>query len=398
MGNLRSVGGWGEVDLDQRAITTEDDIVDLSELDRSDDQPNQPAPATQNGAAEHDEPSEGQPPAAASRRTAPQPKPHPQATRPAGRAMRTSTAGSRTALPDWAAPSPRPSRARLRSPVTPESRRQAMLPRPRPALPAFRARNPRCRRSPAPAAGYAAAARYRDRSAGLHVQPRRSVRSRSALAGPRSRSTQRQLARHMRGLRSQRRTRALTAGPSNRASGALSATIAAVDLRAPRARASSTPRAQHVAPAPQAPAPPPEPQGRYLKPPSSRHRQRAKHRVRPNVAPTANVQLHAGTRHVQQHQPSHRRLTNPSDQQEPARLWAKRDARPRPGRPRHPVRRHPSSAQDPHLHPPQRHRAGCPVRRARRHVLRGAQPARRERRHPTAQEPMRSRRQARTAQ
>ena len=67
MGILRSVGGWGEVDLDQRAITTEDDIVDLSELDRSDDQPNQPAPATQNGAAEQDEPSEGQPPAAASR-------------------------------------------------------------------------------------------------------------------------------------------------------------------------------------------------------------------------------------------------------------------------------------------------------------------------------------------
>ena len=66
MGNLRSVGGWGEVDLDQRAITTEDDIVDLSELDRSDDQPNHPAPATQNGAAEHDELGEGQPPAAAS--------------------------------------------------------------------------------------------------------------------------------------------------------------------------------------------------------------------------------------------------------------------------------------------------------------------------------------------
>ena len=96
MGILRSVGGRGEVDLDQRAITTEDDIVDLSELDRSDEQPNQPAPATQNGAAEHDEPSEGQPPAAASR-------PHPPETpltRPAARAMRTSTAGSRTALPD----------------------------------------------------------------------------------------------------------------------------------------------------------------------------------------------------------------------------------------------------------------------------------------------------------
>ena len=65
MGNLRSVRGRGEVDLDQRAITTEDDIVDLSELDRSHDQPNQPAPVTQNGAAEHDERGEGQPPAAA---------------------------------------------------------------------------------------------------------------------------------------------------------------------------------------------------------------------------------------------------------------------------------------------------------------------------------------------
>jgi hypothetical protein len=65
MGILRSVGGWGEVDLDQRAITTEDDIVDLSELDRSHEQPDQPVPATQNGTAEHDEPSEGQPPSAA---------------------------------------------------------------------------------------------------------------------------------------------------------------------------------------------------------------------------------------------------------------------------------------------------------------------------------------------
>ena len=60
MGILRSVGGWGEVDLDQRAITTEDDIVDLSELERSDEQRNQPAPATQNGAGD---PDEAQPPA-----------------------------------------------------------------------------------------------------------------------------------------------------------------------------------------------------------------------------------------------------------------------------------------------------------------------------------------------
>lgn len=63
MGILRSVGGWGEVDLDQRAITTEDDIVDLSELDRSDEQPSQPAPATQDGLGDPDEPSEAQPPA-----------------------------------------------------------------------------------------------------------------------------------------------------------------------------------------------------------------------------------------------------------------------------------------------------------------------------------------------
>jgi hypothetical protein len=66
MTTLRSVGGWGEVDLDRRAITTEDDIVDLSELERSHDQPNQPAPATHNGAAGHDEAGEGRPPAAAS--------------------------------------------------------------------------------------------------------------------------------------------------------------------------------------------------------------------------------------------------------------------------------------------------------------------------------------------
>ena len=65
MSRLRNVGGWGEVDLDQRAITTEDDIVDLSELDRPDDQHNESAPATQNGTAGHDEPGEAQPSAAA---------------------------------------------------------------------------------------------------------------------------------------------------------------------------------------------------------------------------------------------------------------------------------------------------------------------------------------------
>lgn len=66
MGILRSVGGRGEVDLDQRAITTEDDIVDLSELDRSDEQPNQLAPATRNGAAGRGELGEGRPPATTS--------------------------------------------------------------------------------------------------------------------------------------------------------------------------------------------------------------------------------------------------------------------------------------------------------------------------------------------
>ena len=65
MSRLRNVGGWGEVDLDQRAITTEDDIVDLSELDRPDEQHNEPAPATQNGTAGH-EPGEAQPSAAVS--------------------------------------------------------------------------------------------------------------------------------------------------------------------------------------------------------------------------------------------------------------------------------------------------------------------------------------------
>jgi hypothetical protein len=64
MGILRSVGGWGEVDLDQRAITTEDDIVDLSELDRSGEHPSQPAPATQNGPGDADESGEAQHPAA----------------------------------------------------------------------------------------------------------------------------------------------------------------------------------------------------------------------------------------------------------------------------------------------------------------------------------------------
>lgn len=58
MSRLRSVGGWGEVDLDRRAITTEDDIVDLSEVDRSDHQRNDPAPATQNGATGQDEAGE----------------------------------------------------------------------------------------------------------------------------------------------------------------------------------------------------------------------------------------------------------------------------------------------------------------------------------------------------
>lgn len=66
MSKLRSVGGWGEVDLDQRAITTEDDIVDLSELDRSDGPQDQPAPATHNGAAGHDERNGGHPSAPAS--------------------------------------------------------------------------------------------------------------------------------------------------------------------------------------------------------------------------------------------------------------------------------------------------------------------------------------------
>ena len=50
----------------------------------------------------------------------------------------------------------------------------------------------------------------------------------------------------------------------------------------------------------------------------------------------------------------------------------------------HPIRRHTSSAQDPDVHPPQRHRSARLVRRARRHVLRRAQPSRRQRRHEAA--------------
>ena len=386
MGNLRSVGGWGEVDLDQRAITTEDDIVDLSELDRSHDQPNQPAPATQNGAAEHDEPGEGQPPAAASQSHQTPPKPHPQPMRPAGRAIRTSTAGSRTALPDWAAPSPHPSRARLRLPVTPESWSQAMLPRPR----------RHCRGSLRGTHG-----------AGGHQLPQPATPRRPpiATAGPARTSSRRdrcvRAERRRDGDRDQRRhehpaTRALSdlnlESSADRPPEQPGERRAQRDdrrrhFRAPRARASGTPRAQNVAPGPQAPASPPEPQGRDLKPQSSGHGQRAQHHVRPNVAPTANVQLHAGIRHVQQHQPGQRRLTNPIDQREPARLRAKRKPRPRQGSARHPVRRHPSSAQDPDLHPPQRHRSLCPVRGARRHIVRGAESSCGKRRHSTAQEP-----------
>ena len=65
--------------------------------------------------------------------------------------------------------------------------------------------------------------------------------------------------------------------------------------------------------------------------------------------------------------------------QQPPRVRAKRHPRPRPGRLWHPVRRHRSSAQDPDLHPPQRHRPGGPVRSARRHVLRSVQPSGRQR-------------------
>ena len=162
MGNLRSVGGWGEVDLDQRAITTEDDIVDLSELDRSDDQPNQPAPATQNGAAEHDEPGEGQPPAAASRPHRIPAKPHPQAMRPARRAMRTSTAGSRTALPDWR------SAVAASKPSTPPL--------------ASDARDPASGDAPTAASGAAGVPLRRSHGAGGHQLPQPATPHRPAIA------------------------------------------------------------------------------------------------------------------------------------------------------------------------------------------------------------------------
>ena len=228
MGILRNVGGWGEVDLDQRAITTEDDIVDLSELDRSDEQPNQPAPATQNGAAEHDEPSEGQPPATASQphRT---PREAPPPTDAPGRegdedfdrwvADRAPALGSAV---------PHPSRARLRSPVTPESWRQAMLPRPRPALPRFAARNRRCRRSPAPAAGYPASASL-SRPLGRLARPAAAIGALALSAGGTAIAINAGTSTTPRAP-SQIATSnpPPTARQSNRASDTLSATIAAV--------------------------------------------------------------------------------------------------------------------------------------------------------------------------
>ena len=278
MGNLRSVGGRGEVDLDQRAITTEDDIVDLSELDRSDDQPNQPAPATQNGAAEHDEPSEGQPPAAASR-------PHPPET-PA------SVRESDEDFDRWVADRA-PGQAGAVAASEPNTPRLA-----------GHARDPASDDAPT-AASRAAGVPCEEAT----VPPVTSSRSRLRRSGPRSRPLGR-LARPAAVIGAL----TLSAGTAIAINAATwNATCAGSDLnvergadgwpgqpgerraerddrsgdlRAPRARASSTPRAEHVASAPQAPAPPPEPQGRYLKPPSSRHRQPAKHRDRPNVAPT----------------------------------------------------------------------------------------------------------------
>ena len=249
MGNLRSVGGRGEVDLDQRAITTEDDIVDLSELDRSDDQPNQPAPATQNGAAEHDEPSEGQPPAAAS-------QPH----RTPGEAPPASDAPGRESDEDfdrWVADrAPGPASALAASkPSTPRL--------------AGDARDPASGDAPTAASGTAGVPCEE-----ATVPPVTSSRSRLRRSGPRSRPLGR-LARpaavigaltlsaggtaiainaattgtpHARPQVATSNAAALIAGRSNRAGDALSATIAAVtsELRAlaravPPARSTSHP-------------------------------------------------------------------------------------------------------------------------------------------------------------
>ena len=228
MGNLRSVGGRGEVDLDQRAITTEDDIVDLSELDRSDDQPNQPAPATQNGAAEHDEPSEGQPPAAASR-------PHPPETH-------ASVRESDEDFDRWVADRA-PGQASAVAASKPNTPRLA-----------GHARDPASDDAPT-AASRAAGVPCEEAT----VPPVTSSRTRLRRSGPRSRPLGR-LARpaavigaltlsaggtaiainaatvgtpHARAQISTSNA-ALTAGPGNRASGALSATIGAVtsELRA----------------------------------------------------------------------------------------------------------------------------------------------------------------------
>ena len=228
MGNLRSVGGRGEVDLDNAQSppkTTSSTSANSIDPTIS---PTSRRPPHRTVRPNTTSPAKGSLPQQRAGRT------HPKPTRPSGRAMRTSTAGLRTALPDRPAPSPRPSRTPLASPVTPETRRQTTLPR----------RTSRAAGVPGEEAT---------------VPPVTSSRSRLRRSGPRSRPLGR-LARpaavigaltlsaggtaiainaatvgtpHARAQISTSNA-ALTAGPGNRASGALSATIGAVtsELRA----------------------------------------------------------------------------------------------------------------------------------------------------------------------
>ena len=301
MGNLRSVGGRGEVDLDQRAITTEDDIVDLSELDRSDEQPNQPAPATQNGAAEHDEPSEGQPPAAASRPTAPHAETPPANDAP-GResdedfdrwvADRAPGLGSALAASKPSTPLLASDARELASGDAPTAASGAAgVPCEEPTVPPVTSSRSRLRRS-GPLS----------RPLGRLARPAAAIGALTLSAGGTAIAINAATAGtpHARAQISTSNA-ALTAGPGNRASDALSATIAAVTselhalARAVPPRAVDARRIRPTSPGVIARATSSVPQTT-----ASRGCQRAKHRVRANVPPAANVQLHAGTRHVQQ--------------------------------------------------------------------------------------------------
>ena len=349
MGNLRSVGGRGEVDLDQRAITTEDDIVDLSELDRSDDQPNQPAPATQNGAAEHDEPSEGQPPAAASRphRT---PAETPPASDAPGResdedfdrwvADRAPGLGSAVAA---SKPSTPPLASDAREPASGDAPTAASgtagVPCDEATVPPVTSSRSRLRRS-GPLS----------RPLGRLARPAAAIAALTLSAGGTAIAINAATTWHAACAASDRNLErsALTAA---RATGraARSARRSQPSTSELHALARAVPPARtHVASAPQAPASPPEPHGRYrqttvIPPPSASkaprppkrrpHRKRTTPRRHPS-RPAAPAKQHAGSQ------------TQATSRSQPA-FGQNGTPRPRQGRPRHPVRRHPSSASRP---------------------------------------------------